>query len=151
MLTITLDLAHAPPSWNNKTKQKQRTLDRFSERLKQQFQTTYPPHRPLADLLSGDIIWLTNKYEPGKHPDADNISKPVWDALSGLAYEDDKQIRRRSSGIIELTPGTLTELNFSTWPPVVVDTVEQVSMQPVFNLLVLHLCPLTLTHFQFNQ
>ena len=33
---------------------------------------------------------------PTKKPDADNIEKGVYDALNGLAYEDDKQIVQAS-------------------------------------------------------
>lgn len=33
---------------------------------------------------------------PTKKPDADNIEKGVYDALNGLAYEDDKQIVQTS-------------------------------------------------------
>lgn len=151
MLTITLGLTHPPLSWNNKTKQKQQALNRFRAQLRQRFQEIYPAQAPIENLLSGDIIWLTSRYDPGKHPDADNISKPIWDALTGLAYEDDKQIRRRSSGIIELSPGTLTELDFTSWPPTLVAAVEQVSVQPGFQLLTISLCPLQFAHFQISQ
>lgn len=86
----------------------------------------------------------------GTHPDADNISKPVWDALRGVAYHDDKQIRRRSSGIIELPPGTLTQFNFTDWPSALVTAVEQASTRPNFNLLCLQLSLLEPAHFQFS-
>ena len=32
--------------------------------------------------------------------DADNLSKPVWDALIGTVYDDDKQIVSRTSTIV---------------------------------------------------
>ena len=35
---------------------------------------------------------LEGRQWPTKKPDADNIAKAVYDALNGLAYEDDKQI-----------------------------------------------------------
>lgn len=35
---------------------------------------------------------LEGRQWPAKKPDADNIEKAVYDALNGLAYEDDKQI-----------------------------------------------------------
>ncbi len=35
--------------------------------------------------------------------DADNLSKPVWDSLTGKAFSDDKQIIIRSSMSIDLT------------------------------------------------
>lgn len=35
---------------------------------------------------------LEGREWPTKKPDADNIEKGIYDALNGLAYEDDKQI-----------------------------------------------------------
>lgn len=35
---------------------------------------------------------IAGKIRPTTKPDIDNIEKSVWDALNGLAYEDDKQI-----------------------------------------------------------
>lgn len=42
--------------------------------------------------------------------DADNISKPVWDSLSEVAYSDDKQIKIRSAVAIDL--GKLSIMDF---------------------------------------
>lgn len=44
--------------------------------------------------------------------DADNLSKPVWDALEGLAYEDDSVIKLRHAGIIDLRKRTWNCLTF---------------------------------------
>ena len=52
--------------------------------------------------LYGIIYWFVRRYDPAIHPDADNISKPVWDALEGTAYDDDKSVRLRHAGIIDL-------------------------------------------------
>lgn len=35
---------------------------------------------------------LEGRQWPTKKPDADNVEKAIYDALNGLAYEDDKQI-----------------------------------------------------------
>lgn len=35
--------------------------------------------------------------------DADNISKPVWDSLSDVAYSDDRQIKIRSAVAIDIS------------------------------------------------
>lgn len=43
--------------------------------------------------LYGEIIYL---YKEEKNLDADNISKPIWDALKGVAFHDDNQIKIRS-------------------------------------------------------
>lgn len=35
--------------------------------------------------------------------DADNISKPIWDALQGKLYQDDHVVNIRIAGVIDLT------------------------------------------------
>lgn len=37
-------------------------------------------------------LMLADKVRPTKKPDCDNIVKIIFDALNGLAYDDDKQI-----------------------------------------------------------
>ena len=69
----------------------------------------------------GSCIWFVQRYDPTIHPDADNISKPVWDALEGLAYSDDKSIKLRSAGIVDLVAtesyASLESLDFTNLPP----------------------------------
>jgi hypothetical protein len=48
--------------------------------------------------------------------DADNLSKPIWDALEGLVYEDDKIIRHRRSGVIDLRTKDLRAFDLSALP-----------------------------------
>ena len=49
--------------------------------------------------LYGLVYYLKNSAHD---LDADNLSKPVWDALSGLAYVDDRVIQYRQAGIIDM-------------------------------------------------
>ena len=76
--------------------------------IKQLFAVHYPDFTPLDGPLSMAVIaymsipasasaklraaMLACRVWPTKKPDADNIFKLVADALSGLAYGDDKQI-----------------------------------------------------------
>ncbi|RLC19757.1 MAG: hypothetical protein DRI57_06380 [Deltaproteobacteria bacterium] len=48
--------------------------------------------------------------------DADNLSKPVWDALEGLAYEDDSVIKLRHAGIIDLRETDMELFDLSLIP-----------------------------------
>ena len=81
--------------------------------------------------LYGIIYWFVRGYNGDHDPDADNISKRVWDKLgeSG-AYNDDKQVRLRIAGIVNLSPvaganGVEVEvLDLSSAPPSVADAVE---------------------------
>lgn len=51
-----------------------------------------PGFEKLNGSLYGTVYYFYRK-ELGL--DADNISKPIWDCLQGIAYDDDKQIQFR--------------------------------------------------------
>lgn len=64
--------------------------------------------------------------------DADNLSKPIWDALTGIAYPDDDVIRFRSSGVFNIQDEDITVLDLSEMPDQIledfmemIDTEEQ--------------------------
>jgi hypothetical protein len=48
--------------------------------------------------------------------DADNLSKPIWDALEGLCYADDRSIRDRRSGTVDLRSNDFHAFNLSRLP-----------------------------------
>jgi hypothetical protein len=56
------------------------------------------------DLLYGIVYWFTRGYDPAREPDADNMSKKVWDddGLQGRAYRNDSQVRLRIAGIVDV-------------------------------------------------
>ena len=54
--------------------------------------------------------------------DADNLSKPIWDALEGLAYEDDSIIKLRHAGIIDLRETDLQQFDLTSIPDDVADS-----------------------------
>jgi hypothetical protein len=58
--------------------------------------------------LYGQVYFFTSD---GTNLDADNISKPVWDALIGTIYEDDKQIVQRTSTVIYTKKHNLIQIN----------------------------------------
>lgn len=45
--------------------------------------------------------------------DTDNLSKPVWDCLSGFLFNDDRQIKLRVAGSFDLMKGDHAEIDFS--------------------------------------
>ena len=50
------------------------------------------------------MFYFVRHYDPRRHGDADNVSKPTWDALEGLAYDDDHRVRLRIAAVIEMEP-----------------------------------------------
>lgn len=63
--------------------------------------------------------------------DADNLSKPVWDALKGLPYSDDKSIRLREAGLIDLRNTPVETFDLTTLPgPVAQRLIEVLGSAP---------------------
>lgn len=55
--------------------------------------------RPITtDDIGVEIVYSTD-VRKGKRMDADNVSKPTLDALKGVAYEDDSQVRSATSTV----------------------------------------------------
>ncbi len=61
--------------------------------------------------LYGQVCFFTSD---GTNLDADNISKPVWDALVGIIYDDDKQIVSRTSTVVYTKKHNLISIDGSS-------------------------------------
>lgn len=48
--------------------------------------------------------------------DADNLSKPIWDALEGIVYADDKVVKLRHAGVIDLRKHEFNSFDLSRVP-----------------------------------
>lgn len=99
-----------PKSYNSKDKRK--ALE-YQDRMKAAFMDTYPAHTPLTEELYGLIYHF---FRSSIGIDADNLSKPVWDSLRGVLFDDDKQVKLRIAGSFDLTANDLTVLDFSGLP-----------------------------------
>ncbi|MBN1874327.1 MAG: hypothetical protein JXA33_08850 [Anaerolineae bacterium] len=84
-----------PLSVNADSKRKAKYVQRLVNAFRQYHGTSAP--------VNGDLYGLVYYFQRvGTGLDADNLSKPVWDALRSVAYFDDKQIKFRISGIFDL-------------------------------------------------
>lgn len=71
----------------------------------------------VSDVLSAPhygIIYHLHRQEDAT--DVDNISKPVWDALNGLAYEDDASIALRIAGKLRIGRALPAKLDVTRVP-----------------------------------
>jgi Holliday junction resolvase RusA-like endonuclease len=85
-------------------------------------------------LLYGVVYWFTRRYV-SNHPDADNMSKKIWDKeveLGGLAFGDDRQVRLRIAAVFHFgqprDADVLAEvdvLNLPNAPGVLLDAVGE--------------------------
>ena len=64
-------------------------------------------------------------YRRNNQLDADNLSKPVWDALEGVAFENDLLIRLRHAGVVDLRSTDMTTFDLSKMPDTVADNFIQ--------------------------
>lgn len=92
-----------PLSYNCKDARKKSA---YKARLSSAFKRKYSGSIPEGDLFA--IVYYF--YKEDVMLDADNISKPVWDSLSEVAYSDDRQIKIRSAVAIDL--GKLNIMDF---------------------------------------
>jgi Holliday junction resolvase RusA-like endonuclease len=53
-----------------------------------------------TDNIEVEIVYATNKKK-GERKDADNVNKPTLDALEGVAYRNDRQIRSVSCTVFD--------------------------------------------------
>lgn len=81
-----------PASYN------QRNKAQYQKQIASTYQRQYNGKLPDVDLYAS-VIYL---YREDKRLDADNISKPLWDALNTVAYTDDRQIKARTAVAIDL-------------------------------------------------
>ena len=136
---VVLACACRPPSSNNETAKRQ---ERFGAALETSYEKAGRPR--MEGLLYGVVCWFIIGYLPGQHPDADNISKGVWDILSDRkpgdavsryrlgAYADDKQATVRMAGIFDLISGdgdapALSSLDIGSFPTHVLQQLESMA------------------------
>jgi hypothetical protein len=60
--------------------------------------------RSLSGHLYGIVYYFVRGFRPETDVDAGNVAKRVWDALEGMAYEDDQVVRLQLSGIVDTGP-----------------------------------------------
>jgi Holliday junction resolvase RusA-like endonuclease len=78
-----------------------KALARYKEKIIESYKKYYPDHR---NILDEDIYGISYYFYKRKHQlDADNLSKPIWDALNTIVYKDDKIIKLRYSGIYDMS------------------------------------------------
>lgn len=123
----------------------------YQHALQQAFRAAYPALVLQSGDLSGIVLYFTKRRNDYVDPDADNISKPVWDSLTGHVYSDDRQIRLRTSGVVDLGRLSLTELSVETLPTAILTDLENfVLTDGLRHLLYIHVAPLRADQYHFQ-
>lgn len=111
-----------PLSYNQKGKN-----DKYKEAFRNEFRMLYAhlyDGLPIkTKTLQSNIVYI-HQLRQGCIPDVDNLSKPIVDAFTGVIYEDDKQIIRRSANIIELKDLDFVAVDATNMPAEILDAFE---------------------------
>jgi Holliday junction resolvase RusA-like endonuclease len=95
--------------------------EQYKERVLEACQKYCPTPENLEGPLYGIVYYFHRKPN---ELDADNLSKPIWDALEGHLYDDDRVIQLRTSGVRDLREG-IEILDVTEMPePVAGDFIE---------------------------
>jgi Holliday junction resolvase RusA-like endonuclease len=73
----------------------------------------------MPDMIDYNLYGIVYYFHKCKTElDADNLSKPIWDALQKVIYDDDRIIKLRHSGIYDISkPASITEFNTTGMTP----------------------------------
>ena len=97
MISVVIRLRKSTPvSYNSDSKNKRKYMDSIVAAFSKNYNGKIPKYRKGIELY-GQVFFFTSD---DTDLDADNLSKPVWDALRGTVYDDDKQIVSRTSTIV---------------------------------------------------
>ena len=109
-----------PESYNSDSKKKQLYKKRLSSAYERRFSGM------LADKELYASIYYFYKEDVGL--DADNISKPAWDALNAVGYTDDKMIKIRTAVAINLGEHDILDFDQDNMPTdVLVDLMQSIA------------------------
>ncbi|MBS1514131.1 MAG: RusA family crossover junction endodeoxyribonuclease [Bacteroidetes bacterium] len=102
--------------------------------------TSYTKYNPelirQTEELYG-IIYYFHKRKTGT--DADNISKPIWDCLTGYTYKDDRIIKMRIAGCFAIKDDSFQELDITNIPKEVsFDLINAIASEDRDNLHVVY-------------
>lgn len=109
---LTFLCASRPRSANKNRKYSSRYKDSLEKAIKKYF----PSIKLLEDQLYGSVYYF---HSVPTQIDADNLSKPIWDALEGVVYKDDSIIKLRHAGIVDLKAGDFHEIDLTDLPDIV--------------------------------
>ena len=88
----------------------------YRQHIQEAFTRRYEHLAELTGDLYGIVYCFYPTYNETIDADADNISKPVWDCLTGFLYHDDAQVKLRIAGCYDLSKNQLTDLDVTNLP-----------------------------------
>lgn len=117
----------------------------------EQLREAYSEYHPEAGAFGGSLYGRAYCFQARPTGvDADNLSKPIWDALRDLAYGDDAQIELRHAGILQLSDGVIGQLDLTSIPDEVADDlIDALGSEP--HVLYVEVGPLMPGMYTFGE
>ncbi len=113
----------------NKWKKKSSEGIEYRDKLRESFKEFEPVVlRRKEGNLYGIVYYF---YTRDAKIDADNISKPVWDCLTGFLFKDDNQVKWRAAGCFDVSREDLTA-NLSGLPGSVVEKLMEIMDKAIY-------------------
>jgi Holliday junction resolvase RusA-like endonuclease len=109
---INLLFTKQPHSFNSKRETKK---ERYRALLKESMSRYHSNIDGFGDQDLYGIIYYFRRNRSDQ--DADNLSKPVWDALINVLYDDDKRVKFRSAGIFDMSESDFQTLEVTNLAP----------------------------------
>ncbi len=119
---------------------------RFQQAVKVAYRNAYPEEDGLWEDIYGIAYYF---HRQRSTLDADNLSKPVWDALRGAGYADDNLLKLRLAGIVDLNNPELAGIDISSLPDAAANELLR-AMGEQNHVLYVEFGPLTKQMFRFG-
>ena len=103
-------LKRQPKSYNSWKAASRTKKASYKTGIEDSFRQFHPTHALLTDDLYGIVYYF---FKKDLNSDADNLSKPLWDCLTGFLFTDDNQVRIRTAGTFNLSKNDFNVLDFS--------------------------------------
>lgn len=95
---------------------------RFQAAIRTSYRDAYPEDDGYWEEMYGLVFYF---HRHRSTLDADNLSKPVWDALCGAGFADDRSLKLRIAGIIDRDNSELFAIDLSNVPDAAADKLER--------------------------
>ena len=103
------------PLSHNKSGSTEKHKNQFRDEFNEKFSHLYSGLPITNKTLQSNIVYI-HQLRNGCVPDVDNLSKPLVDTFTGIIYEDDELIIKRSASIIALKDFDFVSVNATYMP-----------------------------------
>jgi Endodeoxyribonuclease RusA len=140
-------LKKKPKSYNGWNKASKMSKDNYKAAIEEAFEKFNDLAEPLTEDLYGVLYHF---FKENLKMDADNLSKPIWDCLTGFLYLDDSQVKLRIAGSFDLSKNNFSVLDIEALPKSISDELVE-AFKNYDHIVYIECGVLNLSMFKFNS